>query len=202
MALISNRSPPAMNEPALPEAKMRALGRGCRFSTASTASASSWTSLSVIELTFLPGWSNQRVTTLSASVVIRIVSMVALRSGRWWGGGVVGYSATPPLNHFLLPFQQHRRALAAADAQGGDGAVDVAALHFVQQREHEPGARGADRVAERDAAAVHVQPLQVQLAHCLVTAEVLAAERVRCRRPRSRRQSPCRTARTPGRSRP
>src|SRR5258707_2921108 len=56
----------------------------------------------------------------------------------------------------LLAFDGHGHAHAAADAQRGEALLRVALLHFVQQRDEDAAARSADRVAERDRAAVHV----------------------------------------------
>src|SRR4051794_35678781 len=47
-------------------------------------------------------------------------------------------------------------AHAAADAQCREALLGVALLHFREQRHQDPGARGADRVADGDGAAVHV----------------------------------------------
>src|SRR6056297_2939457 len=60
-----------------------------------------------------------------------------------------------------------RDAHAAADAQRGDAPLGVAALHLEQQRVEHPAARGTDRVADGDGAAVHVHLLRVP-AHVLV----------------------------------
>src|SRR5215510_8147251 len=49
-----------------------------------------------------------------------------------------------------------RDAHAAADAERGQALVRIALLHLVQQRDEHTGARGADRVAEGDGAAVDV----------------------------------------------
>ena len=51
----------------------------------------------------------------------------------------------------------------------------VAAAHFQEQRQHEPGAGGADRMAQGDRAAVDVQPVGVDLARP-------ASSRPRCSR--------------------
>ena len=49
--------------------------------------------------------------------------------------------------------------MPAADAQRGQPAPRAAALELVQQRDDDPRAGGADRMAERDRAAVDVQPI-------------------------------------------
>ena len=60
-----------------------------------------------------------------------------------------------------------RRRLAAADAQRRDAAPRAARLHRRQQRDENPRPRGADGVAERAGAAVHVDLVvrQVEIAH-------------------------------------
>src|SRR6266478_5717754 len=47
-------------------------------------------------------------------------------------------------------------AHAAADAQGGEPLAGAAPLHLVEQGHQDAGARRADRVAERDGAAIDV----------------------------------------------
>src|SRR5438309_1279539 len=58
-----------------------------------------------------------------------------------------------------------RVALAAAAAEGGRANGDPAAAHLVGEGEHEPRAARADRVAEGHRAAVHVDPLLVEVEH-------------------------------------
>src|SRR5580692_5767124 len=53
-------------------------------------------------------------------------------------------------------FYAHCDAHAAADAQRGEALLYIALLHLVQQRHQHAGARRADRMAERDRAAVDV----------------------------------------------
>ncbi len=50
----------------------------------------------------------------------------------------------------------HRNAHAAADAKRGEALLGVALLHLIDQRGEDARARGADRVADRDRAAVDV----------------------------------------------
>src|SRR3546814_7337390 len=50
----------------------------------------------------------------------------------------------------------HGAAHAAADAERGERLLRVAALHLVKEGHEDAGARGADRMAERDGAAVDV----------------------------------------------
>src|SRR5674476_109668 len=56
-------------------------------------------------------------------------------------------------------FQQHGHALTDADAECRDAAFDAATPHFVSERAGEPGARAAEWVTERDAAAVDVESI-------------------------------------------
>src|SRR5258708_17417373 len=55
-----------------------------------------------------------------------------------------------------LSLHAHRDTHAAADAKGREALLEVAPLHLMEQRHQHTGARGADRVAERDRAAVDV----------------------------------------------
>src|ERR1700693_3721109 len=66
--------------------------------------------------------------------------------------------SVPPsaLSSASLSLYAHRDAHAAADAQRGEALLEVALLHLVQQRHQHAGARGADRVTDRDRAAVDV----------------------------------------------
>src|SRR5258706_8007034 len=66
-----------------------------------------------------------------------------------------------------LPFHRHRDGVAAAEAKGDDAALRVAANHFVDQRREDAGAAGADGMAERNGAAVHVDArgIDAELAH-------------------------------------
>src|SRR3546814_4910448 len=56
----------------------------------------------------------------------------------------------------LIALDAHGNAHAAADAERGKALLGVALGHLVQQGDQNAGARGADRVAEGDGAAVHV----------------------------------------------
>ena len=59
------------------------------------------------------------------------------------------------------PFEDHRHALATADAHGREAHRLVAPGEAVEQGAGDPGPGHAERVAERDRAAVDVQPVQV-----------------------------------------
>src|SRR5262245_19519419 len=75
------------------------------------------------------------------------------------------------------PLQDHGDALAAADARRRAAERLAALFHLAQQRQQQASARGAERVAERDRAAVDVALLAVEL-QLLLAAEVLRRERL------------------------
>src|SRR6185369_11581845 len=54
------------------------------------------------------------------------------------------------------PFESERDSLADADAHGGEAELAAAALQLLGRGEREPGAGHAERMAERDGAAVGV----------------------------------------------
>ena len=55
-------------------------------------------------------------------------------------------------------------ALSSADAEGYERTIGATAVEFFEGGEHEAGAGGADRVAERDRSAIRVEPAAVDLA--------------------------------------
>src|SRR5271168_4491538 len=61
----------------------------------------------------------------------------------------------------LIAFDAHRDPHSAADAQGRQTLLEVAPLHLVQQRHQHPPPGRADRMTERDGAAVHVDLLDI-----------------------------------------
>src|SRR5688572_11895174 len=63
-------------------------------------------------------------------------------------------------SHALKPLNHHRHALAAADAHRLEPDRASGRLQVVQQRAHDPRARHAVRMPERDRAAVGVQLLR------------------------------------------
>src|SRR5215472_4712859 len=89
-------------------------------------------------------------------------------------GGQCPPSAIVPAS---LPFDAHRDAHAAADAQRGEAFLRVALLHFEEQRHQHAGAGGADRMAERDRAAIDVD-LRGVPAEVLVDRTGLRGERL------------------------
>src|SRR5215510_482091 len=60
-------------------------------------------------------------------------------------------------------FENARRAHSAADAHCDHSVASLAALHLVKQRGRQFRARAAERVAERDRAAVDVQPFEIEV---------------------------------------
>ena len=61
-----------------------------------------------------------------------------------------------------MRLDDHRDALAAADAGRGDAVALAAAPQLEHQRQQQPRAGGAERMAERDRAAVDVGPVAVE----------------------------------------
>ena len=70
-----------------------------------------------------------------------------------------------------------REALADADAERGDPVAEALALELADERSGEAGARAAERVSERDRAAVHVQALGVD-AELALARQDLGGERL------------------------
>ena len=67
--------------------------------------------------------------------------------------GKVGQARCLSLN----ALDDHRDALTAADARRRQAVTTIASMQLVQQRQHQPRARRAQRMTERDRAAVHVR---------------------------------------------
>src|SRR5262245_25142023 len=61
----------------------------------------------------------------------------------------------------FLTFDGEGNPHAPADTKRREAAPRVALLHFVEQRDQHARARGADRMTERDRAAVHVHLVRV-----------------------------------------
>ena len=68
-----------------------------------------------------------------------------------------------------------RNAHAAADAERGKALFGAAPLHFVQKRDKDAGARCADRMADRDRAAIDIHDRRIP-AHVLVDGQGLRRE--------------------------
>ena len=62
-----------------------------------------------------------------------------------------------------LPLQHHRETLADADADRGDGDAAAATGEFVGRVADDASARGAERMPDRDRAAVDVDDLGVEV---------------------------------------
>src|SRR5437016_5397717 len=60
------------------------------------------------------------------------------------------------------PLNQHRETLPDPHAQRRETAVRVLALHPAEQRDGQPGAAAAERVAGSDCATVGVDPLDIE----------------------------------------
>src|SRR5215813_23715 len=71
------------------------------------------------------------------------------------------FSVANGLSHQIL--ENARRAHSAADAHCDHSVASLAALHLVKQRGRQFRARAAERVAERDRAAVDVQPFEIEI---------------------------------------
>ena len=70
----------------------------------------------------------------------------------------------PGADEFGMPSprrEEHGLALAAAAAERGDAELGAVAPHLVGEGEQQSEAGGGERVAERDGAAVDVDPLGV-----------------------------------------
>src|ERR1051326_7239890 len=81
----------------------------------------------------------------------------------------------PASSFFLSSFYGEGAPHSAPDAKRREAAPRVALLHFVEKGDQHARARGADRVAERDGAAVHVHLLRVP-AHLPVDRDRLRGE--------------------------
>src|SRR4051794_20949513 len=68
------------------------------------------------------------------------------------------FSATPPMASILHPFERERDSLADADAHGGEAKPAAGSLKLLGRGQREPRPRHAERVAERDRAAIGVHP--------------------------------------------
>src|SRR6267143_3752464 len=56
----------------------------------------------------------------------------------------------------LIPFQCKSNGISATEAEGGDAALEIAALQFIQERDEDARAAGADGMAEGHRAAIDV----------------------------------------------
>src|ERR1700722_13717755 len=77
---------------------------------------------------------------------------------------------------FPTHLDQHRTALPAADAFGGDAAPGAQSLHRIDEMQHDAIAAAANRMTETDGAAIDIEFGAVDLAGRAFKAQNLAAE--------------------------
>src|SRR5215471_2844010 len=82
-----------------------------------------------------------------------------------------------PLQRKTLALDRQRHAHAATDAQRREPFLRVAPRHLIEQRDQHAAARRADRMTERDGAAVDVDAARIP-AHLLVDRASLRRERL------------------------
>src|SRR5204863_4790016 len=82
----------------------------------------------------------------------------------------------PRRKNLSVPLQNQRRALAAADAEGGEADLEVAPLKFLEECQNKARAGGAHGMAEGDGAAVDVELGAVDLADGFVLVQMLLRE--------------------------
>src|SRR6185437_8944091 len=71
---------------------------------------------------------------------------------------------------------EHRAALAAANADCRDTAAAATALQYAEQVQHDACTRCANRMSQRDRAAVDVEPVRVDAAERARKTQLVAAE--------------------------
>ena len=81
-----------------------------------------------------------------------------------------------PLALCQIALDEHRAAEPAADADRRHAALAAGPLEHVQHVQHDARARRADRVADRDRAAVDVEPVLVERAHRARQAELASRQ--------------------------
>src|SRR6266446_6918740 len=74
-----------------------------------------------------------------------------------------------------LPLDHYRDALAAADARGGQTVGALPAAQLQRQRQQQAGARRAQRMSQRDGAAIDVRARAIE-AQLLLHGQVLSRE--------------------------
>src|SRR2546430_1037391 len=102
----------------------------------------------------------------SSRTSLRCQSRISETSVRRWGVCLGG-----------APIDPRRGPRAAADAERREAVALLALAQLVRGREREPCARRAERMAERDRAAVHVRLLAIE-AEVLLDGEVLRRKRL------------------------
>src|SRR6185437_3648744 len=93
------------------------------------------------------------------------------RGGEGWGEG-----DEAPVLLRSYPLHEHRAPLPAADADRRDAAAPAGAREDIEHVHDDPGARRADRVPERDRAAVDVELRRIDRAERTGQAELVATE--------------------------
>src|SRR5436190_4999209 len=88
-------------------------------------------------------------TGISGSGTVSSTAMIAASS-------VLGFSTTAPMAATLHPFGRERDSLADTDAHGGECELAAVALQLFGRGQREAGARHAERVAERNRAAIGI----------------------------------------------
>ncbi len=101
--------------------------------------------------------------TLSVLIYPLVAIAVARTAGGNGGSPHRAGKSRKPESAGLRPLPQAGDALADPDAHGGGRLPAAAPLQLVQQRGGDPGARAAERVADRDRAAVDVDQVRVAL---------------------------------------
>src|SRR5580698_7192733 len=161
-------SAPAMNPLRFAERMTRPRGRSRSTLSSTALSSVSVSSDSVLALeSFL---SNNSQATPSSSVRNRQFAQSPSCSASPAAKGPssmsrgpriasVGFAANFVVMLSSRRFDQHGATLAAADTFGGDAALVAKTFHGVDKMQHDAVAAGADRMADPDRAAVHVEPV-------------------------------------------
>src|SRR5437763_12432547 len=87
-------------------------------------------------------------TGISGSGIVSSTAMIAASS--------IVFSMTPPMGSILHPFERERDSLTHADAHRGERALAAGASELLGRGQRQPRAGHAERVAERDRAAVGI----------------------------------------------
>src|SRR5258706_8577401 len=125
-------------------------------------------------------WSAICPSSRSASLenVLVVVPARSKRSHPRWSASMSSFQCLSSIfsrYSSLRTLDQHRAALAPADAQRRDPAPPAGALQHLEHVQHDARPRGADRVPDGDRAAVDVELGAVELAEGALDAEVFAA---------------------------
>ncbi len=126
-----------------------------------------------VEMTFITATTMPLLIAL-AEIGLRDGVMLPANAAALVGAGVLSVLCYPPIavavhkrgqprKSGLGSFPEHRDALAHADAHAGGRPACVAAAQLVQQRAADPRAGAAERVPDRDRAAIDVDPVGIEL---------------------------------------